>query len=354
MTRRTRTAALLSATTLLAGATFSLALAPSAAADIPTPPLGTLTADPASPLAGDLVRISGDGCFTLGGGNDKPSTDPSVAAAPAAAPTTATAPTTAAVDDPPPAGSISIVITGPDSFRSADTATASDDGTWNAEQGITVGDAGDYSVDATCTLTDPILDQQVSFDYATLALEVTAPEQTGTPLVTCNGCASATPGSSVTLGGTDFPADTTATVSLAGYDAKTTAVDADGGFNPVSIVIAADQAGGTLAGSVAAPGIDPVAFTVNVTVPEQPGAGNADGDVPGDTDTSGTDGTDGSDPADVPVTTGGTDYTSSAPTLPNTGSDTVWPGVIGGLLVLSGAGLLWAGRRREDTGVTPA
>lgn len=351
MTRRTRTAALLSATALLAGATLSLALAPAAVADIPTPPLGSLSADNDSPTAGDLVKISGTGCFTLAPPTTPPSTTPSSTApsdgtdaAPAAAPTTT-------VDDPPAAGSIDVVINGPGSFHSTDSATASDDGTWTAAQGITVGNAGSYTVTATCTLTDPVLGQQVGFEYQSLSLEVAAPPQVVNPVVACSGCSAAKPGSSVVISGRGFPKDTTASVTLAGYAGKASAVDGEGFTDPVSIVIRADQAAGTLRGTVAAPGITPVAFQVVVTVPDQPGAGSADGPVDG-TDTDGTD-TGAGDTTDFPATGTGTNV-SSAPTLPATGTDSVWPGVIGGLLVVSGAGLLWAGRRREDADVTVA
>ena len=58
---------------------------------------------------------------------------------------------------------------------------------------------------------------------------------------------------------------------------------------------------------------------------------------------------------DVPViisSPNGVDVSSSAPQLPNTGADSLWPGVIGGLLVLSGTGLLWISRRRGDADVT--
>ncbi|MHA3704976.1 hypothetical protein ACXR2U_22625, partial [Jatrophihabitans sp. YIM 134969] len=85
MTRRSRSVAFLSATTVMAGAALSLALAPAAVADIPVPPLGSLTASPSSPEAGQLVRISGTGCFAFPS-SAAPAAGAAASADPAAAP----------------------------------------------------------------------------------------------------------------------------------------------------------------------------------------------------------------------------------------------------------------------------
>lgn len=348
MSRRTRTAALLSTAMLVAGAGFSLALAAPASALPGDPLLGPLVLSPAQPAVGSLLKVSGSGCLGV--------------PVPQAAGTDPATPAAAAADT---TSSVSITVSRNGDFYGGDTAQPSDDGSWDGVNGVSINDPGDYAVTATCTL----LPNTPGFQYTEVDFTVADPTPPPTldPSVTCSGCDGANPGDTVTVGGTDFPANSAATISLAGYAAQSAHVDNAGGFDPVSIVIAANQSPGTLAGTVSAGG-KTANFSVSVVAPTG-GGGNVDGTVPGSGGTGGSGGSggtggaggtgagtgiDGTGSGDVPVVTGDPSgpSTTAAPHLPATGTDSLWPGVIGGLLVLSGTGLLWIARRRDDADVT--
>ena len=338
MSRRTRTAALLSAATLLVGGSFSLAVAPAALAAPGDPDQGQLSYSPDPPEAGGQLVVRGGGCV--------PNVLPQAAAAPADPAAPAAAP--AALD----LGTVVVTVNGPAGFSSGATVQTSSDGSWASNSGgsvITLGDDGDYTISASCQLLGVGI---YNYPAATFTIEDdTPPPATANPSLVVSPSTGVAPGTTVSVAGTGFTGATGVQVALAGYATQTARVDAGGGFSGVSFTIRADQATGTLTGEVTADGgVATQSFSIGVSAPTQPG-GNADGSVPGgnsgSTTTTTTPG--GFDSTGADNDAGSPTYTStSTPTLPNTGAQSLWQGVVGGLLVLSGAGLVRLGRRRDD------
>lgn len=324
----------------LAGAAGALLLAPAAGAD-PAPVTPTMHADSDHYQPGDSITISGTGCL---GGNSgttaAATTDPATTAAAAAA------------DDP--AGSVNVDIAG----IGSSSATAELGGTWSASPVFITDDVapGDYTVTASCTIAQ-VVGVPITISYDPITVHVNAPPPPVlTPSATCAGCSGVNPGGVVTVSGSQFQPGEQVTVQLQGYDPATYTAsnDAQGAFTARPIVIRADQPAGQLPLTLRGTAGSSVDLTVTVVVPNT-GGGNADsGDFGGNGGTgSGTDA--------GPVTTTGTGGTSSgtsssfpsgrrtsAATLPATGTDATWPGLLGGVLVATGAGLVWLGRRRAQ------
>ena len=190
-------------------------------------------------------------------------------------------------------------------------------------------------------------------------IQAPPPPPTSTPTVIVNPTTVAA-GSSVTVGGTGFNGASSATVSLGTLGSQAVTIGNDGGFSGATFTIPFNQAAGQISGTVTPNGgVAAQPFSVTVTndtsvdgpVPGSGGTGSGTTTTgTGSGTTTGTGTGSGTGSGTTPAYATG----STKPRLPNTGTDTVWPGVVGGLLVLSGAGLLWVGRRRADGAVTAA